>query len=171
MNLQSKFENAIINFLSLSKVLDKDLEELLRSDDGSDSWKRNFIRTSIALVEGYCYCFREFCQVALEAGTVLSNKRLKAINKENGCSASERIKLTIQSAYEVFELEQSPDFGGQEWCIAEKAINKRSKLMHPKILQDLEMSDSNWQDYLAGITWLIQISSSLIEEVDRKHGE
>ncbi len=170
MNLQYEFESALLNFLSISKILDKDLDELLKNDDGSPSCRRNLIRASIALVEGYCHCFRGFCQVASEAGIVLSNKRLKAIHNERSCSASERIKFTIQSAYEVFGLKNPPDFGGKEWCFAENAIKKRSKLMHPKIVQDLEISNSNWQEYFFGIAWLIQISSSLLEGVDKKYG-
>ena len=118
MTHQNAFENALINFLSLSAVLDKDLESLMINNDGSESWKRNFIRSSVALIEGYCHCFKEFCQVALQTGSNLSNKRLKAILNESSCSAAERIKLTIQSAYEVFEIDPSPNFGGHRWIMA-----------------------------------------------------
>lgn len=171
MNLQNTFENALINFLSLSEVLDKDLEKLLINDDGSDSWKRNFVRSSVALIEGYCHCFKEFCQVALDAGSKLSNKRLKAIVNESGCSASERIKLTIQSAYDVFEIEPSPDFGNEKWCMAKKAIEKRSNLMHPKTALEMEVSVKDWQEYYEGIAWLIHASSFLIEEANKKYGK
>jgi hypothetical protein len=160
MNHENKFESALINFLSLSTVLDNDLCDLLKHNDKSDSWKRNIIRSSVSLIEGYCHCFKEFCQVALDTGAELSNKKLKAIVNESGCSANERIKLTIQSAYAVFEIEQNPGFSGVEWNKAKDAIEKRSKLMHPKTVEDLEISDTEWQDIYGGITWLIHVSSS-----------
>jgi len=142
MNHENKFENALLSFLSLSTVLDNDLYDLLKHNDKSDSWKRNIIRTSVSLIEGYCHCFKEFCQVALDTGEKLSKKRLKAIVNERDCSANERIKLTIQSAYAMFEIEQNSGFSGEEWCKAKDVIEKRSKLMHPKTVEDLEMGFS-----------------------------
>lgn len=171
MNHENKFEGALLNFLSLSTVLDNDLYDLLKHNDKSDSWKRNIIRSSFSLVEGYCHCFKEFCQVALDTGAQLSKKKLKAIVNESGCSVSERIKLTIQSAYAVFEIEQNFSFSSEEWRKAKDAIEKRSKLMHPKTVVDLEISDIQWQELYGGIAWLIHVSSSLIEEVNKKYGQ
>jgi len=138
MNHEDKLERALLNFLSLSTVLDNDLCDLLKHDYKSDSWKRNIIRSSVTLIEGYCHCFKEFCQVALDTGAQLSEKRLKAIVNEGGCSATERIKLTIQSSYDVFEIEQNSGFSCEEWRKAKDAIEKRSKLMHPKTVEDLK---------------------------------
>jgi len=171
MNHEKIFESALLNFLSLSTVLDNDLYDLLKHNDKSDSWKRNIIRSSISLIEGYCHCFKEFCQVALETGSKLSKKKLKAIVNESGCSANERIKLTIQSAYAIFEIEQNSGFSGEEWRKAKDAIEKRSKLMHPKTVEDLEISDTQWQELYGGITWLIHVSSSLIEAANKKYGQ
>lgn len=169
MKAQSKFEDALINFLALSKVLDNDLKDLLKTEDSSDSWKRNYIRVSIALIEGYCYCLREFCLVALETGIVLSNKRSKAIKNESKCSTNDRIKLTIQSAYEVFKLESSPDFSRSEWQKAKKGINKRNELMHPKSLEGLNVSSTQWDEFKTGIDWLVYATTTIIEKIDNKY--
>ena len=169
MDINIKFDDAITNYLTLSSALGEDLKLVLDSDNGSVAWKRNFIRVALAVIEGNCHCFREFCEVAMEAGQQLSKKRQKAITDERSCSASDRIKYNIQSAYEAFEIDQAPNFGGQEWKQAEKAIIKRDKIIHPKTIQDLEISESEWQQYHNGIVWLIQNLISFIEAAQEKY--
>jgi len=169
MNLDEKFNDAIENYLALSNTLDEDLKAIINGDNDSVTWKRNFIRVAIAVIEGNCHCLREFCEVAMGAGQQISKKRQKAITDERSCSASERIKYNIQSAYVVFEIDHAPNFDGVEWSYAKEAITKRDKLIHPRTIQDLEITESKWPQHHCGVIWLIQNLISFIEAVTLKY--
>jgi hypothetical protein len=103
---QKQMTIALDNYLDLSSVLQADMSALLDCETETQQWRRNFIRVSASLIEGYAYCLRELCAVSFKCSTVpkITKKETKVIESEKECSAVDRIKFSLRAAYKLFEL-------------------------------------------------------------------
>ena len=163
---------AFDNYFALSDILVKDLQALLESESNSQHWRRNYIRVSASLIEGYAHCLREMCMVSFVCvAPEISQKEEKVLRSEQGLEANERIKLTLRVAYKLFELQPSPNFGGLEWERAQRILAKRHLIMHPKNPADLNISDELWEELYDDITWLIKQFFSFISALDTKYNK
>ncbi len=162
---------AFDNYLALSSILRTDLAALLDSETDSQSWRRNFIRVSASLIEGYAHCFREMCAVSFECiAPDLNSKEREVLCSERNFSANERIKRTLRLAYKLFELESAPNFGGPEWPCAQRVLLKRHSLMHPKTPTDLEVPNDLWLELHDDVTWLVEQLFNFVAALNEKHG-
>jgi uncharacterized protein with von Willebrand factor type A (vWA) domain len=168
---QQKMDAAFDNYFELSRILQNDMNALLDGENESESWRRNFIRASAALIEGYAHCLREMCAVSFECvAPELSKKETEVLRPESSLDANERIKLTLRAAYKLFELQPAPNFGGSEWLKAQRVLGKRHLLMHPKIPADLVITDQLWSELRTDVTWLMEQLFSIFSLLQRKHG-
>lgn len=157
MSTQEQMDAAFDNYLELSEVLQSDVEELLKVESQSQHWRRNFIRASAALIEGYAHCLREMCRVSFHCiAPELGAKEAEVLQSDRSFDANERIKLTLRVAFKLFELQPAPNFGGREWPHAQRVLEKRHLLMHPKTPADLEVSDQLWSELREDVTWLFK---------------
>lgn len=171
-SLQEQVDVAFDNYLTLSEVLRSDLERLLDEEREDEYWRRNFIRASAALIEGYAHCLREICIVGLACeAPELSAVEKKVLLSESACSANERVKRTLKATYKLLELSRAPDFGGTEWPNAQQILDKRHLLMHPKKPQDLEVPDELWKNTREGVGWLLKQFVTIFEQLQHKHGK
>lgn len=158
---------AFSNFIDLAYVLMSDIMELTETDyeSRSQSWRRNYVRASIALIEGYGHCLREICAVGVSACSMpsISPKERQVLHAESGFDTSERIKLTLRVAYKLFELHPAPDLAGREWTQAKWALQKRHLLMHPKTPADMDIPDELWKQLRAATDWLIDQHFSFLK--------
>ena len=167
--LPERMDAAFGNYLKLSKVLQADMTSLLKSGGDTQHWRRNFIRASAALIEGDAHCLREMCAISFEcAAPEINAKEADVLRAEKGFSANDRIKLTLCAAYKLFELAPAPNFGGNEWPRAQRLLNKRHLLMHPKTPIDLEVPDDQWNEIRDGVVWLIKQFSSFLSLLEQK---
>jgi hypothetical protein len=167
---QQKMDEAFDNYFELSKILQADLNDLLDGESDSQTWRRNFIRSSAALIEGYAHCLREVSSVSFECvSPELSKKEIGVLNSESGFDANDRIKLTLRAAYKLFELSPAPNFGGNEWPRAQKVLLKRHLLMHPKVPSDLEISDEAWSEIREDVLWIYEQLFSFFSLVQEKY--
>lgn len=168
--LQQRMDNAFDNYLQLSRILEADMTALLDGECEDQHWRRNFIRSAAALVEGHAHCLREMCAVSFECvAPELTKKETDVIRCEESYGAAERIKLTLRAAYTLFELVPAPNFGGNEWPNAQKVLLKRHLLMHPKTPAELEVSDSSWKDFRTDIAWLMEQFFNFLSLLQEKH--
>jgi hypothetical protein len=130
------------------------MNALLDCETETQQWRRNFIRVSASLIEGYAHCLRELC-VGFEFSAGLTTKEKQVLETERGFSADERIKRSLKAAYKHFELPSAPEFGDHNWCVAKPLWAKRDGLMHPKVPADLELSDALWNDLHDGVVWIM----------------
>lgn len=166
---QERMDAAFENYFALSDGLRDDLLALLESESESQHWRRNFIRASASLIEGYAHCLREMCAVSFECIAPEVNKlESEVICSEQSFSANERIKLTLRAAYKLFEL-QPPNFGGAEWPRAQRVLEKRHLLMHPKAPADLQIPDALWLELREDVAWLIEQLFNFIAALQAKH--
>ena len=162
---------AFDNYFALSKVLQDDLGVMLDIESDSQHWRRNYIRVSASLIEGYAHCLREMCVVSFECvAPEIGKKEAKVLRSERSFDANERIKVTLRVAYKLFELQPAPNFGGSEWPRAQRVLEKRHLLMHPKNPADLEVPDYLWNELRGDVTWLIEQLFNFIAALQEKHG-
>lgn len=169
---QQKMDTAFDNYLALSSILQKDMTALLNGENDTQHWRRNFIRASTSLIEGYAHCIREMCNVSRECeAREIGKKETQVLLSEKSFDANERIKLTLRAAYTLFELEPTPNFGGNEWPRAQRVLNKRHLLMHPKTPADLDVPDDLWNEIRNGdIAWLMEQLFNFFSLLQQKYG-
>lgn len=162
---------AFDNYFQLSNILQADMNVLLDGENDSQHWRRNFIRASASLIEGYAHCLREMCAVSFECvAPEISKKESEVLQSERGFDANERIKLTLRVAYKLFELQPAPNFGGSEWPRAQRVLEKRHLLMHSKSPADLQVADNLWDELRGDVTWLIEQLFNFMSALEKKHG-
>lgn len=170
---QQKMDAAFDNYFQLSRVLQEDMNALLDDETNTQHWRRNFIRTSAALIEGYAHCLREMCAVvSFECiAPEITKKEAAVLQSERSMDANERIKRTLRVAYKLFELAPAPNFGGHEWPKAQRILEKRHLLMHPKAPVDLEITDDLWNELRGDITWLVEQLFNFFSLLKEKHDD
>jgi hypothetical protein len=155
---QTKLGYAFDNYFSLAEILKADMKALL--DEGRDDqhWRRNFIRSSGPFFEGYAHCLLEMCAVRRECSPApeLTKRESDVLQSERCVSAPDRIKITLNMAYRIFELAPAPNFNCKEWQSAKNVFTKRNGLMHQKNPSDLEVTDDLWKESHEGVAWLIK---------------
>jgi hypothetical protein len=155
----------------MSELLQSDMEALLAGDSKSQSLRRNFVRAACSLIEGYAHCFREMCQVGLATGPgSLSADEAKVLTDERAFGSTDRVKLTVRAIFRLFELPKTPDFSERGWLQAQQLFNKRHRLMHPKSVEDLAVSDEQWDTLYDGATWIFRQLFSFMSELARVPG-
>lgn len=158
-SLSEQMGDAIDNYLKLSPMLRADVDELLDLNKDSQSWRRNFIRASSALMEGYVHGLREICVIRLTLAPddlKLSSRDRKALINEELCSARQRLKSTIRMVYLCLELGAAPLFRGNSWLNAVAFLDKRNYLVHPKNSADLDVLDEDWASLYQGVVWIFE---------------
>lgn len=169
---QERMDAAFDNYIELSKILQVDMNALLEDESDSQHWRRNFIRTSVSLIEGYAHCLREMCKVSSfeYIAPELSRTELKVLQSEKEFKANERIRLTLRLAYKLFQLELAPNFDGNEWHRAQQVLTKRHLLMHPKTPADLEVPEDLWNELRDGVAWMMEQLFNFFSLLKQKHG-
>lgn len=162
---------AFDNYFQLSNILQADMYMLLDGENDSQHWRRNFIRASASLIEGYAHCLREMCAVSFECiAPEISKKESEVLQSERSFDANERIRLTLRVAYKLFQLEPAPNFGGNEWPRAQRVLSKRHLLMHPKTPADLDVPDDLWNEMREDVAWLMEQLFNFFSLLQQKHG-
>lgn len=147
---------AFANYLALSDVLMADGQFLLDMEKADSQWQRMFIRNAAALIEGYSHCFRDIAKIGLEIDESLIPKADQKALTDHKMDTDERIKRTLKVIYRLLQIAPYPNFGDANWCNSKLALQKRHALMHPKTVDDLEITSESWEKIYAGLTWLIE---------------
>jgi hypothetical protein len=111
------------------------------------------------------------CAVSFECiAPELTKKEEEVLKSEDAFSAVERMRLTLRAAYKLFELAPAPNFGSKEWPKAQRVLEKRHLLMHPKTPADLEMPDRLWVEIRTDVAWLMEQFFNFFALLQKKHG-
>jgi hypothetical protein len=101
---------------------------------------------------------------------MLSAKERKAISRGGDLDTNARLKLTLRAAHKIFDLKPLPNFGDTSWRIAQGAVRKRHRLMHPRHVRDLGMSLQTWRIHKRGIVWLMEQFFNFMALAKQKYG-
>ena len=172
MDLKICMNQAFDNYFDLSKKLSSDVEMFLEVTNQDISLQRNFVRTLVAVIEGYNHCIREIAVIGLNYGVPgLLKKEQQAMKSETNFGISERFKYTLKGSYRMFKLYPLPDFGTENWENAKEGLNWRHRLSHPKFATDLEVTPESWSRIEPGLVWLFEqhcnFFSLLFEKFDK----
>lgn len=133
-------------------------------------WRRTGIRMIFAQVEGITYALK---RVALSKGKGLGSGFTAAewvLLEERGYSLGRggkvvedklrlrtlpNLRFALDMFIKGFGLEMEIDYGVEGWAALDRAVKVRDRLTHPKSPGDLEVSDEELGDALAGEVWLI----------------
>ena len=171
MNLQARMNKAFDDYFAVTKKLKSDVKfflDVIKSGSMNDSdirWKRNFVRTLVAVIEGHSYMLRQIAATELECKHVeLSKKERKVLISGDDFSITERIKYTLSGSYKVFGL-PPPDFGTTDWKNAQEGLEWRNDLAHPKTPADLVRTSDSWNQIDSGLIWLLKQHFDFMEHL------
>jgi len=172
MELQERMNDAFDNYLSVSNILVDDGMLLLDLKDDDVKWRRHFIRSTAAMIEGYSHCFRQISAIGLECDSInLTKAEREVLLNEGKFNATDRIKLTLRVSYKMFGYSPIPNFESDDWQNAIYALDRRHMLMHPKTVDDLEISSESWDRIHSGLEWLITQHFKFIQLIYENHGK
>lgn len=172
MTPEERMDAAVDSYLKVADVLARDVNAILDQETSTGAWRRAYVRTVGAMIAGDSFSIQQMAAIGLETNAPkLTEKEVKALSCDNQHSATDQIKYVLRSAYKMFELDGAPDFGERGWCKAQKFVEKRNKIMHPKSPADIHVSGDEWNDVFEGSKWLIQQHFTLIQRMQEKFGE
>ncbi len=112
---QEHMDAAFDNYFDLSAILTADLKSLLDIEVDEQHWRRNFVRSSAALFEGYAHCLRQMCAISFEcAAPKLTHKEIDLLHSDRSStprSEKDRILRRLQRARMGLALQEG-GFGG-----------------------------------------------------------
>ena len=162
MDLQARMNQAFEDYFAVTKEVRSDVEMLLDVNksglikDSDMRWKRNFVRTLVAVIEGHSNMLRQIASTEFVCKPQeLSKNEEKVLTSGDDFSIPERIKYTLYATYNIFGF-PPPDFGTMDWKNAQEGLDWRNNLTHPKSPADLERSSDSWKRIDSGLIWLLQ---------------
>ena len=174
-------------WLAVSNLLFKDiksLEDAYGDDWSSQPFRRMFVRSCWALIEGEAYCIKQLTLRACElGGKSLSAaehaflSEVQMVGDQNGVVKKrnvrkgflENLKETLKIATSKFELERTPDFGNQGWEQLRHSGDLRDRITHPKTAVELVISDDELDAHRSGFAWYLATISTFQESFDGKY--
>ena len=161
------------------EVLREDIESLLsayRHDWTSQPLRRIFVRACWSMIEGEVFCVKQLTLRACELG----NKSLSAeehvflsevrvLVDENGGAELKHVyndtlpnlKRALKLAASKFELDWNPNFGTQGWEKLTRSLELRHRVTHPKISEELIISDSELEVHKDAFAWFLEVFQDL----------
>ena len=169
------------------EVLRGDIESLLsayRHDWTSQPLRRIFVRACWSMIEGEVFCVKQLTLRACELG----NKSLSAeehvflsevrvLVDENGGAELKHVyndtlpnlKRALKLAASKFELDWNPNFGTQGWEKLTRSLELRHRVTHPKISEELIISDSELEIHKDAFAWFLEVFRDLQVRLVQKY--
>jgi hypothetical protein len=163
-------------------ILRADLDAAGRgaTENPSAFHKRTLVRTCAALVEGLSYQLRRVTLASLQSTSHLTPGELAILREttyrlSDKGTVEERDNFQQTLAMLLFSLRVYaknhgavfvPDTSDNGWSCLRKAMALRDRLMHPKSVADLTVSDEEGADFAAGIKWWDDAVADLLAACD-----
>ncbi|WP_448646722.1 hypothetical protein [Pseudomonas mohnii] len=174
--------------LGMNAVLRDDINALLEAfgDDWDNQvFRRNFVRACWAYIEAVVYGVKEttLCAVNLSA-TDLPLRDLKfltgvtyIVSTDGGvkakavwCNTEENIRCALRIAADCFDRVARPDFNDVGWCKTKVSVQLRHRLVHPKCVTQLRVSDQEFDDQREAFIWFAGLFTKFISDMDGYYG-
>ncbi|MGG4095304.1 hypothetical protein [Paenibacillus lautus] len=165
--------------------------EILQNNDSQYN-RRTYIRTAFAAVEASSYLLKQHCinenngEVYSEAEIALLNDETYFLNnkaeasvRQNFLPVADNFKFAIKM-YLKLNPNKELELDTLGWDYFKKAIAIRNKIVHPKLLDDFVISDSELKIVEKAYVWVvskvmyvliykIEYQDALIKEIKQKH--
>jgi len=167
----------MINFLWQELKLIQDTGKLDTDDAGkyvSESiWRRIFIRSLFAYIEGTCYRLKQdvklFKKTSPQEDSIISEKTYglnkKGVIKERDLylRSQENLKFAFRIYAECFGSGFKLKTDGKGWDAYKHALKIRNRITHPKKNEDLKISDGEWAHIINARAWFDDEYKRLLE--------
>jgi hypothetical protein len=152
---------------------DVDLAERKWKQQDSQFWRRTFIRSVFALIEGFTYRLK---QVALEASKIFSielsnseiallleesygvNEKGEAEVKPDYLQLPKNIKFAFNMFSRAYGLNYELKVDDAGWLSFKEALKIRNRLTHPKSTGDVAVSDQDMSYAEKAAIWFVKSS-------------
>jgi hypothetical protein len=167
-------QEALRRLKGMMEVLTNDIEEfadmaIVPNQIIPFSSMRAYVRAVFALVEGVSFGFRQIALKAPLADYCLTQGELAVMNeesyglKDNGeVSISSRFlkvqagtRFTFAICKRVYEIQTEINYGDSGWDSFIKAIKIRDRLMHPKSVECLDVTDDELGIVSDALKWFL----------------
>lgn len=139
--------------------------ELLEKEPDNQIWRRSFVRSVFAEIEGTLYGMKQLAYYASENAIFTSAEEMFLLEEDyeldKGKVKIRRAKITLTNnilfAFSAFARANKTTYelkvDGSEWSDFKKAIMVRDRLMHPQDEQDLTVTDQEYVIINNTLTW------------------
>jgi hypothetical protein len=164
--------NSLERMAEIMKVLDSDVQKAgkLLNTEHSPYARRTFIRTLFAKLEGLTFQLKQIALERENEGFVsFSSEERSKLHEDTGfIRTPENIRFSFQSLARAYGSDFEADYGNHRWAFLRKAVAIRNSITHPKILDDLEISDSDLETLRQGMQWYHDNISEVMRQCMRK---
>lgn len=160
------------------RILAADVQHALNLAKNSNRQadRRNLIRTIISATEGISWDCRNHVRsimkevdqipplldLAFSELTYSVNERGILVEQPRFITMTAMIRLTVNVA-KIFSPDLQVDFGNGGWEALKKAIEIRNRIIHPKSVQDLDISEEDIETAQSGFFWFITVAGDVME--------
>jgi hypothetical protein len=187
--LRTPIGSVLAESRDIFKLLYEDVElaERMWSEQDSQFWRRTFIRSVFALIEGFTYRLK---QVALEASKKFSielskseiallleesyevNDKGHAETKPDYIQLPKNIKFAFRMYSHAYSLNYQLKIDDDGWLSFKEALKVRNRLTHPKSTSDVSVSDQDMSYAETAAIWFVksshEIQRAMVEEMKVK---
>lgn len=156
----------------LAKLLDDGAQSefFLESDTNNQFARRNYIRNTFSCMEGSIWLLKEVCLKATDSNgrkakisvgeflilsetnyELKSNGEIKKNQKK--LKFTDNIKFTFLMINKLFKMEIDLNVGSKSWEELLEAINIRNRIIHPKGVESLTISDEEIKICQNAVSW------------------
>lgn len=162
-----RFDEALISLLGMNGILRGDLNALLDAfpDQSSQVLRRDFVRASWAYVEAITYALKFMVSVLVDVGACRLEPKEAAFLEQPKTETLTNIKQTIKLVSKVFSVSECDLGGGAGWRYVGPSVEIRNRLVHPKSMESLQVTDSEWDTHRDAFVWLVGAFDGLLTDI------
>jgi hypothetical protein len=160
-----------VDFLATLAGDAKEAEQRYRNHD-TPVHRREFIKSLFATAEGFVWALKrdvfahtEARLTHLEQAALLEESH--RVDDQGNVSSDDRFLSLLKSLRLTVRLVQryrpalQVDFGTHEWSALKSSVHVRNRLVHPKLLEDLTVTDEEIKHAMLGFSWLMHAQASI----------
>ncbi|WP_192939373.1 hypothetical protein [Stutzerimonas stutzeri] len=165
--LCERFDKALISLLDMNGILRDDLNALLDAfpDQRSQVLRRNFVRASWAYVEAITHAFKLMVSMLVSEGACKLEPKEAAFLERPRTATLTNIEQTIKLVAKVFSVPECNIGNGADWRHVGPSMKIRNRLVHPKSMESLHVTDSEWDTHRDGFVWLVEAFDGLLTDI------
>jgi hypothetical protein len=170
-NLLIEFTRSFQDIGDMIQILGKDCKEHYEAiqNNQSQTQRRAYVRSVFALIEGVLYCTKTataslgvlLSKLSINELVVLNGTQLEVNDKGDVASKPlhPRFLNNFKFTFKIFSKSLGSKFtlniSGQGWQSLCRAVKVRDRLMHPKIVSDLQVGDTEIIDTKSALEWFL----------------
>lgn len=142
----------------------KSYEDAQTNDQSSESgyYRRVFVRAALAFIEGQCYAMRRSALISPISDEVFSADEISQLQETVGwLSFKDSLKVSFPAVARSIGLGFTLDTSSEGFAAMMRLSEVRHRLMHPKLVSGLLVSDKEMQDAWKAFLWFSQQTQAI----------